>query len=137
MTRTAPRVRYRGGVIHTPAGAGATAMTTTADRIDWLGADSAAPDDVDTTVELEGALVTPAFVDAHAHVTQTGISLRSVDLQQADGAASVLDALASFAARERSGPVLGHGWDETTWRRSRAADPGADSTAPSDRGPPT
>jgi predicted amidohydrolase YtcJ len=115
VTGAVPRVRYRGGVIHSPAGPGATAMTTTADRIDWVGPDSSAPDDVDTTVELEGALVTPAFVDAHAHVTQTGISLRSLDLQHAVGVGSFLDALASYAAREPSGPVLAHGWDETRW----------------------
>jgi predicted amidohydrolase YtcJ len=115
VTGPAPRIRYRGGVIHTPTGPEATAMTTTGDRIDWVGVDSAAPDDVDATVELDGALVTPAFVDAHAHVTQTGISLRSVDLQHVVGARAFLDALASFAAREPSGPVLGHGWDETTW----------------------
>jgi predicted amidohydrolase YtcJ len=90
-------------------------MVTRAGRVDWLGTDADAPHDVDATVDLEGALVTPAFVDAHAHLTQTGISERSLDLREVEGVVAFLDALAAFAAREPSGPVLGHGWDETRW----------------------
>ena len=61
------------------------------------------------TVHLDGALVTPAFVDAHAHITDTGLAMRGVDLSTAR---SGRDVLAAVEGAARSGmPVLGHGWD--------------------------
>ena len=35
---------------------------------------------VDEVIELDGALVTPAFVDAHVHTTSTGLLLTGLDL---------------------------------------------------------
>ena len=40
-------------------------------------------DAVDEVVELDGALVTPTFVDAHVHLSQTGQGLAGVDLLDA------------------------------------------------------
>jgi predicted amidohydrolase YtcJ len=58
-------------VIYNGADPNATAMLipTTACWLRRRGASA------DTTVELSGALVTPGFVDAHVHATDTGISL--------------------------------------------------------------
>src|SRR5262245_20716503 len=67
-------VRYRGGHIYSAADPRATAMLVTDGRIEWLGADDDAPP-ADVTVNLDGALVTPAFVDAHVHSTNTGLML--------------------------------------------------------------
>ena len=41
-----------------------------------------AADAADEVVELDGALVTPAFVDAHAHTTETGLALAGLDLHR-------------------------------------------------------
>ena len=48
-------------------------------RIAWLGAAADAPS-ADRVVAGEGALLTPAFVDAHVHATGTGLALTGLDL---------------------------------------------------------
>src|SRR5579859_2320205 len=79
------RVLLRGGTVHSPEDPFATAMLVEDGRVAWLGSDSAADvahrDSVDEVVELRGALVTPAFVDAHVHLTSTGLALAGLDLQ--------------------------------------------------------
>ena len=70
-------------------------------------------------VELGGALLAPAFVDAHVHSTSTGLALLGLDLT---GAASLAEALSTVeqAARSAGGrPLLGHGWDESRWPERR------------------
>ena len=81
-------------------------------RIAWTGRDDEAPAIAADVVDLDGALVLPGFVDAHVHVTETGLLLAGVDLSAARSVTAVLDQVAA-AARARPGrPVLGHGWDE-------------------------
>ena len=66
---------YRGGFVYSPVDPFANAMVVDGDTIAWIGGDDAArvhESGVDEVVELDGALVTPAFVDAHAHLSQTG-----------------------------------------------------------------
>ena len=87
-------------------------------RIAWLGAAVDAPA-ADRTIAGEGALLTPAFVDAHVHATGTGLALSGLDLH---GSLSLADALASVRAHVAatpSGIVLGTGWDETPWPEGR------------------
>ncbi|MEU4716979.1 amidohydrolase family protein [Micromonospora purpureochromogenes] len=112
---TNPSTLYRGGVLHCPADPSATALLVTDGRIAWLGADRDAPA-ADLVVELDGALVTPAFVDAHVHATDTGLALSGLDLSGVRSAAGLLAAVAAFAAGLPSDAVvLGHGWDESNW----------------------
>ncbi|WP_225849648.1 amidohydrolase [Streptomyces sp. HPF1205] len=89
----------------------------------WVGSEGAADsfaDGVDSVVHLDGALVTPAFTDAHVHTTATGLALTGLDL---GGAASLGEALARVAAHAAARPgdrvLLGHGWDETRWPERR------------------
>jgi predicted amidohydrolase YtcJ len=63
-------------------------------------------------VDLGGALVTPAFVDAHVHLTQTGLMRSSLDLRSVTSRRQVLDAVAAAAT---GGAVLSGGWDEHGW----------------------
>ena len=115
-------VLYRGGSIYSAADPFATAMVVDGATVGWLGSEEAADAQiagVDEVVDLEGALVTPAFVDAHAHATDTGIALTGVKLA---GARSLGEALALVEAASRASrgrPVLGHGWDETAWPEGR------------------
>ncbi|MQA26396.1 MAG: amidohydrolase family protein [Micromonosporaceae bacterium] len=89
------------------------------DRIAWLGPDDECPD-VSDVVALDGALVTPAFVDAHVHATDTGVSLLCLDLSAATSAADLLDRLAVYAATlPADAVVLGHGFDESGWPSRR------------------
>ncbi len=90
-------------------------------KIAWIGDEAAADchDDVDTTVDLHGRLVTPGFVDAHVHLASTGFALSTVDLGAAVSLTDALDRLAAAAARHPNDLLLAHGWDETTWPESR------------------
>ena len=115
---------YRGGFVYTPNDPFANAMVVddATGTIAWIGGDDAAAvhvDAVDEVVELDGALVTPAFVDAHAHTSQTGAGLRGVDLGATQ---SVVQALSRIedAARTRQGrPVYAPNWDQDGWAERR------------------
>ncbi|MBE7189600.1 amidohydrolase, partial [Jatrophihabitans endophyticus] len=109
---------YRRGRILTPAAAGATALLVDGATVSWVGADADAPG-ASRTVDLDGALVTPAFVDAHVHVTDTGLALDGLDLRPARSLREALDAVERAARRGRGRPILGGGWDETTWPEQR------------------
>jgi len=115
---TAPdtaRILYRNGRVYSAADPRATALVTHAGRIEWLGEDADAPR-ADVIVDLDGALVTPAFVDAHVHATDTGIVLLGLDLLGTVSATDVLDRLAAHAATlPGDAVVIGHGWDESSW----------------------
>jgi predicted amidohydrolase YtcJ len=114
MTNT-PSVRYVNGRFYSAAEPRATAMVTRGDTIAWLG-DSADAPSADVTVDLAGALVTPAFVDAHLHATDTGLAFDGLDLSAVRSPGELLEKVAAFAAtRPADGVVHGHGWDESTW----------------------
>jgi predicted amidohydrolase YtcJ len=113
----------RGGSVHTPADPLATAMLVSGERVAWVGRDGAADQlaaGADEVVDLDGALVTPAFVDAHVHTTSTGIALTGLDLS---GAGTLDECLALVRAHAAARPgervLLGHGWDAARWPGGR------------------
>jgi predicted amidohydrolase YtcJ len=109
------RTLYRGGAVYSPADPFATALVTDGDTVAWIGSDEAArgqADGADAVVELDGALVTPAFTDAHVHVTETGLALSGVDVRSARSVGDILAAVEQAAKAADGGPVLAHGWDE-------------------------
>lgn len=111
---------YRGGRVHTPDDAVATALLVDGDRIAWVGSeDTAKALHADVTVELEDAWVAPAFVDAHVHATATGLALTGLDLSGVPSLAVALDRVAAAARRARGGVLLGTGWDDTDWPERR------------------
>jgi predicted amidohydrolase YtcJ len=116
-------ILYRNGRVHSPAAPTATALLVADGRVGWLGVDVDAPAAdrvVDSVVDLAGALVTPAFVDAHVHTTDTGITLLGLDLAGARSRDAVLDAVARHACDvPGDGVVMGHGWDESRWSDQR------------------
>jgi len=113
-------VLYRGGSVYSPADPFATAMLVDGGTVAWVGSDAAAAGHAaDEVVELDGALVTPAFVDAHAHLTETGLALTGVDLATATSLAQALQRVEDAGRRSGGRPVLGHGWDERRWPEGR------------------
>jgi predicted amidohydrolase YtcJ len=117
------RTLFRGGYVHTPADPHATALCIEDGQVVWTGDDDASAhfaDNADRIVDLEGRLITPAFVDAHAHLAQTGLAAAGIDLSEAPTLTAALDALARFAASSTFPMVLGYGWDETHWPEGRA-----------------
>ncbi|OII63581.1 amidohydrolase [Streptomyces sp. CC53] len=116
-------VLLRGGDVHSPADPFATAMVVERGHVAWVGSEGAADafaSGADEVIDLEGALVTPAFTDAHVHTTATGLALTGLDLS---GAATLGEALAlvrRFAATRTADRVLlGHGWDAARWPEGR------------------
>jgi predicted amidohydrolase YtcJ len=77
-------------------------------------AGSGEPPQADRVVDLPGTTMTPGFVDAHVHLTGTGIHQRAPEVERTSSAAELLGALGRIAA-SRQGPVLVHGWDESKW----------------------
>ncbi|MCC2660186.1 MAG: amidohydrolase, partial [Arthrobacter sp.] len=108
---------YRNGSVYTAADPFATAMVVDGDTVAWVGSEQAATSIADSSMEiidLRGALVAPGFVDSHMHLTETGIALESLELGSVRSARELLDAVAGAAAGG-TGPLLGHGWDESLW----------------------
>ena len=111
---------YHHGAIHSPDDPAATALLVHDGMVVWVGRDPAGHlDDADTVVDLDGALVTPAFVDAHVHATSTGLALEGLDLTEATDLADCLRRVEAAGRRARGGVLLGHGWDETGWPEHR------------------
>jgi predicted amidohydrolase YtcJ len=115
---------FTGARIH---GSPATAFAVAGGLVTWLGGgapgDPGYPGPVVTTIDLDGALVAPAFVDAHVHATAAGLLRTGLDLTGATSVSDVLDAVVD-AVRHRTAedtaPLWGHGWDETAWPPDRS-----------------
>jgi predicted amidohydrolase YtcJ len=75
----------------------------------------AAAESVGRRVRLGGLVVTPGFVDAHVHLTSTGLMLRGLDLAGTKNAASLARALTAHARDTSERFIWGQGWDDTTW----------------------
>ncbi|MFD3617268.1 amidohydrolase [Streptomyces sp. NPDC058676] len=116
-------VLLRRGEVHSPADPFATAMVVERGQVAWVGSEGAADafaDGVDAVIDLEGALVTPAFTDAHVHTTSTGLALTGLDLSDAPSLDAALALVRDFAAaRPDDRVLLGHGWDAARWPGGR------------------
>jgi predicted amidohydrolase YtcJ len=116
-------VLLRRGEVHSPADPFATAMVVERGKVAWVGSEGAADafaDGVDEIVDLDGALVTPAFTDAHVHTTATGLALTGLDLSAAPTLDAALALVRAFAdARPADRVLLGHGWDAARWPEGR------------------
>ncbi|MEV5860642.1 amidohydrolase [Streptomyces sp. NPDC052071] len=116
-------VLLRGGDVHSPADPFATAMVVERGHVAWVGSEGAADafaSGVDEVIDLEGALVTPAFTDSHVHTTSTGLALTGLDLSGARTLAEALERVRAFASDQADGAViLGHGWDAARWPEQR------------------
>ncbi|MDX2675984.1 amidohydrolase [Streptomyces sp. NY05-11A] len=126
MSERAPQsktVLLRRGEVHSPADPFATAMVVERGQVAWVGSEGAADafaDGVDEVVDLDGALVTPAFTDAHVHTTSTGLALTRLDLSSTPSLEAALARVRDFAAaRPQDKVLLGHGWDASRWPGGR------------------
>ncbi|MGW3206978.1 amidohydrolase [Streptomyces sp. NPDC001135] len=116
-------VLLRRGEVHSPADPFATAMVVERGHVAWVGSEGAADafaDGVDEVIDLDGALVTPAFTDAHVHTTATGLALTGLDLSDTPSLEAALALVRDFAAaRPDDRVLLGHGWDAARWPGGR------------------
>ncbi|MBM7369380.1 amidohydrolase [Gordonia hydrophobica] len=107
-----------GGMVYSsPAVPDATAMAVTDGTIVWVGSDDVGralhPDA--EVVDLQGRFVSPAFVDSHVHLTDTGIALGGLNLTGATSRSDCLQQLAAYLAANDDELVWGLGWDASAW----------------------
>ena len=105
------------GRIYSPSHPEATAMAVREGVVVWLGTDAVGRDQFPGAehTDLAGALVAPAFVDSHVHLTDTGLRSTGLDLAAAASLQHCLQMVAEHVAAHPGQPVWGHGWDDTTW----------------------
>ncbi len=77
------------------------------------------PPAADRVVELPGATVLPGFVDAHVHLTGTGVHHQAPEIGAARSAEELLGAVRRVL-EHRPGPILLHGYDESKWELREA-----------------
>lgn len=120
------RVLLRGGNVYSPADPFASAMLVAGHEIAWIGGDGAAlamADGVEEVVELDGALVTPAFVDAWCAAArpalEPGLCLRRLP------APAPADGLPAAITSAAAGPVVTAATREEAAAAVRTAQTGA------------
>jgi predicted amidohydrolase YtcJ len=107
-----------GGRVYAPDHPGATAVVTDGGLIRFVGSDAAARQAApgEKEIDLHGRLITPAFVDAHVHLIQTGQAMAGLGLQDATSRADAVGRVAAYARRHPDARIIvGHGWDERAW----------------------
>jgi predicted amidohydrolase YtcJ len=67
----------------------------------------------DRVVDLGDATLMPGFVDAHVHLSATGLADHGADLRSARSVAELLDQVRAAAATAAEGLLWGDGYDET------------------------
>jgi predicted amidohydrolase YtcJ len=111
-------VIFIGGRVYAPDQPGATAVVTDKGSISFIGDDEAARRLARNQIEvdLQGRLITPAFVDAHVHLIQTGLAMSGLGLRDATSREDAVARVAAYARRHPDAHIIvGHGWDERAW----------------------
>lgn len=122
-----------GGLVYSsPAVPDATALAITDGIVVWVGSDDVGralhPDA--EVVDLQGRFVSPAFVDSHVHLTDTGLALGGLDLSSVRSRSECLRELAAYvAANPDEDVVWGMGWDASAWVDAGPGEDQAPSTA--------
>lgn len=83
-----------------------------------MGADPIHAPRCERRISLGGRRISPGFVDGHAHLTITGLTMEGVGLASARSARAMQSELARYCARDPRPVVWGTGWDDASpgWR---------------------
>ncbi|MDW7761728.1 MAG: amidohydrolase [Acidobacteriota bacterium] len=93
----------RGGVV--------AAVGTTKEILRYAGPDT-------KTLDLEGRLAIPGFIDSHAHFTSIGQSKLSLDLTVAESWEDITAMVAEAVKTAKPGDwIMGRGWHQEKWDR--------------------
>ncbi|MFC5994689.1 amidohydrolase [Pseudonocardia hispaniensis] len=94
-----------------------TALEIDGERISWTGSAAAARERATDALvlDLDGAVVTPAFVDAHVHATAAGLLVDGIDLTGCRTPDECLAAVAAHASTRPGAVLWGHGWEQDRW----------------------
>lgn len=69
------------------------------------------------TLDARGKFIYPGFIDAHAHFYRYALGLYTVDLSGTRSWKEILEKLTAFAKKNKSGWLLGRGWDQNDWTK--------------------
>ncbi|MFU8840380.1 MAG: amidohydrolase [Nitriliruptoraceae bacterium] len=94
----------------------ARALVVRGSRVVWVGDDPAEAPPHRARLDLDGCVLGPAFVDAHAHLTMAGLSLDGLDLSRVHSGAELLRAVATYAGQHTGRVVWGHGLEPYRFR---------------------
>src|SRR6185295_17050436 len=71
-------------------------------------------------IDLNGRTVIPGMVDAHGHVDNLGLALRTVDLTGTSSYDEVIARVTEHAKTAKPGQwIIGRGWDQNDWGDTR------------------
>ncbi len=89
----------------------ARALVVRGKRVVWVGDDPEQAPPHAARIDLAGCVVGPAFVDAHVHLTPTGVTLTGLDLSGVRSGEELLRALRTYADQHTGRVIWGHGYD--------------------------
>jgi predicted amidohydrolase YtcJ len=99
----------------------AQAVAVSAGRILAVGSDQAIQPYIGpktTVIDLEGRLLVPGFIDAHAHFMGMGEALKELDLTKARTWDEIVQLVAQAAEQAKPGQwIQGRGWHQAKWDR--------------------
>jgi predicted amidohydrolase YtcJ len=107
----------RGGRIFTadPSGPFVSAVAISADRIVALGAEAGEMARLASrAIDLDGALATPGFIDAHVHPATSGLDKLRCHFDDAGDVDSVVETIAAYVVANPDLPwIIGAGWPQS------------------------
>ena len=80
-------------------------------RVVWVGDDVEQAPPHAEHLDFAGCVIGPAFVDAHVHMTPTGIGLLGLDLSGVGSGEELLRAVRTYAEQHTGRVIWGHGYD--------------------------
>ena len=89
----------------------ARAVVVRGSRVVWVGDDLDHAPAHQSRLDLDGCVLGPAFVDAHVHLTMTGLSLGGLDLTGVTSSDELLRAVSTYAGQHTGRVIWGHGLD--------------------------
>lgn len=66
-------------------------------------------------MDASGRFIYPGFIDAHAHFFRYGLGLQTANLFGTQSWEEILEKLQTFATENKSGWLVGRGWDQNDW----------------------
>ena len=93
------------------ARATARAVVIRGSRVVWVGDDPDQAPPHHDRMDLPGCVIGPAFVDAHVHMTPTGMSMSGLDLSEVRSGDELLRAVAAYAGQHTGNVIWGQGFD--------------------------
>ncbi|MCF6470900.1 amidohydrolase [Nonomuraea sp. MG754425] len=105
-------ILFRGGRVFTPRGVVTSAVLVRDGVIAAVGPERELARQPHETVDLDGALLTPGFTDAHLHPVQAGLERAKCDLSEIFGLDEYREKIADYAAKNLEKEWIdGGGWD--------------------------